>query len=125
MKLGYDVYRPLNDGTRYDLIIDIDGRLLRVQCKWGSRRGDVISIHCCRSRRTATGHLKRAYTAGEVDAFGIYCAELDRCYLLPIDGFSGQKQIRLRLAPARNNQREGIHWAEAYEFAARLGHPGP
>jgi hypothetical protein len=33
-ELGYDVYRPAIEGGRYDLIIDLEPRLLRVQCKW-------------------------------------------------------------------------------------------
>jgi hypothetical protein len=28
--------------------------------------------------------------------------------------------VQLRLAPARNNQRRGIHWTRDYEFAARI-----
>ena len=28
-----DVYKPLNEGTRYDLILDVEEGLTRVQCK--------------------------------------------------------------------------------------------
>jgi hypothetical protein len=34
MELGIGVFRPLAP-ERYDLIFDLDGRLLRIQCKWG------------------------------------------------------------------------------------------
>ncbi len=34
MKLGVDVYRPLAEGGRYDLILDVGSRFSRVQCKW-------------------------------------------------------------------------------------------
>jgi hypothetical protein len=36
-RLGIDVYRPVSDGGRYDLILDTGLRLLRTQCKWANR----------------------------------------------------------------------------------------
>ncbi len=37
--LGLSVAAPLTEHERYDLIIGIAGRLLRVQCKWGRMEG--------------------------------------------------------------------------------------
>jgi hypothetical protein len=37
---GADVYRPVVEGGRYDLIFGIADRLLRVQCKWAARYGE-------------------------------------------------------------------------------------
>jgi len=34
-KLGVDIYRPLVEGGRCDLVLDTGLALLRVQCKWG------------------------------------------------------------------------------------------
>ena len=124
VKLGFDVYRPINEGTRYDLIIDVEGRLLRVQCKWASRYDDVLIVRTYSCRRSADGLIKRGYTKDEIDAFGAYCADLDRCYLLPIDEFPDRTCIQLRLAPAKNNQRLRINWAEDFDFAAKLDRPG-
>ena len=41
IRLGIGVLRPLAD-MRYDLVLDTGTRLLRVQCKWANRQGDVI-----------------------------------------------------------------------------------
>jgi hypothetical protein len=65
--------------------------------------------------------VTRTYTPDEIDAIAAYCADLDRCYFLPIDLCAGRRFIHLRLTPALNNQRAGINWAEAFEFAATLG----
>jgi hypothetical protein len=43
-RLGVAAYFPLTDGGRYDLILDIEGRLYRVQCKFATRYGDVIIV---------------------------------------------------------------------------------
>jgi PD-(D/E)XK endonuclease len=109
---------------RYDLIFDVRPRLLRVQCKWGMHDGDVVVVRCCRNRRTRDGLIQRLYTSDEIDAFAVYCGELDECYFLPVDLVAGQKTIRLRLGPTKNNQSEGIRWARQYEFAATLSGRG-
>jgi hypothetical protein len=120
-KLGVDVYRPVAEGGRCDLIFDFQARLWRVQCKWASRYDDVIIVRCYSARRAREGLRRRLYTADEIDAFAAYCAEFDRCFFLPFELFRGKASIQLRLAPARNNQRLGINWADEYDFAAKLG----
>jgi hypothetical protein len=121
IKLGIDVYRPVAEGGRYDMIFATD-RLLRVQCKWASRRGTVLTISCQSARRCADGFIRRRYTAEEVDAIAAYCLELDRCFLLPIALVENRPSISLRLAPCRNNQRRRVNWADDFDFAATLGH---
>jgi hypothetical protein len=44
IKLHIGVLKRLSDGHRYDLVFDTGSRLLRVQCKWAVRRGDVILV---------------------------------------------------------------------------------
>jgi hypothetical protein len=78
------VLRPMTDGGRYDLAFDLGDRILRVQCKWASLRGDVLNIRCVTSRHTPHGYIKTTYSVAEVDAIGAYSADLDRCYLIPI-----------------------------------------
>jgi PD-(D/E)XK endonuclease len=122
LKLGIDVYRPLNEGSRFDMLFDLAGQLVRVQCKWASRCGQVIVARCYSARRNRDGLVRRLYTAEEVDAFAAYCEELDRCFFLPIERFEGKAEIRLRLSTARNIQRRRINWADDFDLAATLGH---
>ena len=117
-KLGIDVYRPLGEGSRYDLILDLGERLLRVQCKWAPRSGDVVLLRCRSCRRTREGLRSRGYTAQEIDAFAAYCPDLDTCYLVPIERAGSQGLVSLRVAEARNHQRGAIVWARDFEFAA-------
>jgi hypothetical protein len=119
-KLGVGVYKPMFEGGRYDLILDVGSTLLRVQCKWAPRRGDVVIVRCCSWRRAREGLRSRLYTADEVDVIAAYCQELDRSFLLSADRFSGRSALQLRLAPSRNNQTAGINWADDFDFDARL-----
>jgi PD-(D/E)XK endonuclease len=119
IELGVGVSRPIGD-ERYDLIFDLRPRLIRVQCKWAMRHGDVIVVRCYGNRRTAEGLRRSFYSADEIDAFAAYCRELQICYLLPIELFAGRTQVYLRLRPTRNNQRSLVNWANEYEFDATL-----
>src|SRR5687767_3720142 len=111
-KLGIEVYRPIAEGGRFDMIFLLDERLVRVQCKWAPLPGDVITVRTCSSRRAREGIRKRSYTAEEIDAYAAHCLALGRCYYLPIELFPNQREIRLRLAVTRNKQKRGVHWAE-------------
>ena len=120
IKLGVEVYRPMIEDGRYDLIFGFPRQLVRVQCKWAPLRGNVIVVRCYSSRRGREGLLKRRYEPGEVDAFAAYCPANDVCYFLPYELFAGRSDISLRLTPTRNNQSLGVNWAKDFEFAATL-----
>ena len=120
IRAGILVARPLIDGCRFDLIFGLpDGRLERVQCKWGRVRGDVIVVRTGTCRHSPTrGYVRTTYAADEVDALAVYCGELDRCYYVPAAIVVGKSDLHLRLGPARNNQRVGVTMAADYEFGA-------
>ena len=124
VKLGIDVYRPVGEGGRYDMIFEVDEHLIRVQCKWAPRHGDVVVLRCYSCRRNRAGLIRRKYMAGEIDAFAAYCPDTDSCYYLPFDLFSGRSQVLLRLGPCKNNQSLGVNWAKDYELAATIGSRG-
>jgi hypothetical protein len=124
-RLGIEVYRPVAEGGRFDLIFLLGDALARVRCKWAPRQGDVILVRCYSCRRAREGMRVRRYTADEIDVYAAYCAENDRCYYLTMARFGERRAVQLRLAPSRNKQQLGIHWAADYEFAATIGAAGP
>src|SRR5680860_1436131 len=106
------------EGGRYDLIFEVGSTLMRIQCKWARREGEVVVVRCYSCRRGRDGMIVRKYTAAEVDAIAAYCPQTDRCYLLPTSLFCSRRLVHLRIAPSRNNQRSGINWADAFGFEA-------
>jgi prevent-host-death family protein len=117
-RLGLSVLKPLTEHEPYDLVLGIAGRLLRVQCKWASRKDNVVAVSLARSRRGPDGFIRRNYSAAEVDAIGVYCPDLDQCFLIPIEDVDQRWAIQLRLAPTRNGQRAALHFADEYRLGA-------
>jgi prevent-host-death family protein len=120
VRLGIPVLRPQIEHGRYDLVFEIAGRLVRIQCKWGSRRGEVIRVHVSGNYLSPHGYVRSPYSADQIDAVAAYCDALDQCYLLPVELISDSHQIHLRLSPPKNGQRAGLHWAADYEFAGAV-----
>jgi len=120
IELGLTVLRPLCEGRRYDLVVDLEPRLLRVQCKLARRVDGVLYVCVKTNRCTPGGYVSTSYTADEIDAVGAYSPDLRSCFLIPIAEVAGRRAIHLRLDPARNNQAQGIKWARDYDFATVL-----
>jgi hypothetical protein len=80
----------------------------------------VIVARLYANRRGPGGLVRTFYGANEIDAFAVYCDDLDQCYLIDIAEVTPSHQLMLRLGPSRNNQQAGVRWARDYEFGARL-----
>lgn len=120
IQLGLTVLRPLCEGRRYDLIVDLEPRLLRVQCKLARRVGGALAVRLQTSRYTPRGYVFTSYTPDEIDAVGAYSFELNCAFLLPIDEVAERRATYLRLEPTKNNQAHGVRWAKDYELAVMI-----
>jgi PD-(D/E)XK endonuclease len=120
IRLGLVVLRPLCEGSRYDLVIDVGGRLVRVQCKWASTHGSVLGVRCITSRHTPRGYLRSTYSADEIDAVAAYAPDTCACYLIPIAEIDGHTTVSLRLGPTANNQALNVRWAQDYDLETSL-----
>lgn len=114
LELGYTVLRPLGDNARYDLVVEQNGSFSRVQCKtarWGDAEHASLVFSAC----STNWHLrdgKRGYH-GDAELFGVYFPPLHAVYLVPVRE-CGHTEVRLRLAPARNNQTDRVKLAASY-----------
>jgi PD-(D/E)XK endonuclease len=110
------IYLPFGENTRCDLIAEIDGRLVKVQCKTGR----VVSGSVTFPTVSSYAHhpnpklVKRDYV-GDVDAFAVYCRETTGVYLVPIEEVP-RRQCWLRVDPARNKQTKRTRPAADYEI---------
>jgi PD-(D/E)XK endonuclease len=125
VQLGVEVFKPLSEHSRCDLVFGIAGRLYRVQCKSARLSGDVLQVNLVSSWHTPQGYVRNKYTAAEVDLIAAHCHELGRNYLIPFDRVEeGKTGIYLRLAPPRNGQKAAVHFAAQYELAGAVAQLG-
>jgi hypothetical protein len=118
ISLGIPVLKPVVDGLRYDLVLDLGTRLVRTQCKWANRKNDVVVVRARTCRHTPRGYVWTTYSAAEIDGIAAWCPDTAECYFIPIADVDGQGHLHLRLAPARNNQELLVHWAAKYRLGA-------
>ena len=118
VRLGFAVLVPAFGAPRCDMVLEREGRLIRVQCKSAARRDEVVAVRAVTCRRTADGYERSTYTADEVDLIAAYSHELKRCFAIPITEFGESGTLYLRLSPPRNGQMAGLHFADDYDFGA-------
>jgi hypothetical protein len=109
---GYRLLIPYGDNARYDVVIeDKSGELSRVQIKTGRFEHGAIEFNCYSSHSHRGGTSTRVY-GGEIEFFGVYCPQLDRCYLVPASEFNTHGNLRVE--PPRNGQLRRVRWAAKY-----------
>ena len=85
-KLGCLVSIPNYYHSRYDMIIDVDNSLYKIQVKTAtlieSKKGILINT-CSHGRNQQIGNYKKTYSPKEVDFFATFYK--NQCYLIPIN----------------------------------------
>ena len=114
IRAGKRLLKPLSAGCRYDLAIDDgDGRITRLQCKSGVLRSGRVTFRTSSMTATSPGRPYR----GDVDAFGVFCAETNDSYLVPMSAIGAcGTMASLRVVPSRNGQRRGVRHASDYRI---------
>lgn len=114
--LGYSISIPFGNADKYDLILDIDNKLYKIQIKHSSEyvdsNGEIeyIKFNCTWQSHNITGYNRNKYQKNEVDFFATFYN--GQCYLVPVSECSMQKILRIK--PPKNNQRKGINFLEDY-----------
>jgi hypothetical protein len=120
---GYRIAIPYGEDSDYDLIVERDGQLERVQVKCRRSDGRIVQANCY-SNSLTNGKVirKKRYTARTIDWLAVYDATTRRCFYIPASELGeGRSSISLRLVPAANNQVIGTRSAEDYEdFPPRI-----
>jgi hypothetical protein len=114
---GYEVAIPFGEESSYDLVVDRDGRLERVQVKYANRGNrSAIDVQCY-SMTIVDGKVRSRtpYTEKSIDWLAVYDAVTDQCFYIPAHELGeGRAGFTLRFAPAGNCQRAGIRFADRY-----------
>jgi hypothetical protein len=111
-RAGYLISFPIGENSRYDMIIDKDGKLSRVQVKTGRIRNGAILFNTYSSHYHRKGGACKSYT-DQIDFFGVCCHELKSVYLIPIAD-TAPRSGSLRVRPTKNGQHSQVRRAQPY-----------
>jgi len=105
------VLQPFGDNQRYDLVVDLDGVFVRVQCKTARLVNGALTFATCSSQ----AHRQRGHQTyrGEAEYFGVYSPDLDRVFMVPVEG-TGERSSWLRLEAPRNGQQAKVRYADQF-----------
>lgn len=105
IELGIPVCLPFGDNQRYDMVIDVNGELKKIQVKYSSQTENAGSVIF--KIVSSTNHTTNKHCDGyenDIDAFLLYNAINDEIYYLPIEVVAGRTTITLRMEPTKNGQ---------------------
>ncbi len=116
-ELGYPISIPFGDSEKYDLILDVNNNLYRVQVKHGTMEfnengePDVLIIKTrWQSGYTKTSSYKNhKYTKFDCDFIGTFYD--GKVYLIPIEECSLEKRLRFSLPKVK---QPTINYAKDY-----------
>ena len=108
---GETILMPYSDAERYDLALDRNGTLYRIQCKTGRLRAGAVIFNTCSGTRRSD---RRDYT-GQIEAFGVFCEDLGVSFLVPVENVKAKTACWLRVDPAKHHgRRKHVHDANQY-----------
>lgn len=106
------VLRPAGDRLPYDLAVDREGQLIRIQVKSAWRRKQVWIVDVRRTRTNRRRMVRAPYNVGDFDIAAIYLHETGEFVLLPVDVFCSYKsEITIDTQPESRLRRYFEDWA--------------
>lgn len=114
---GYSVSIPFGDNDPYDLIVDDDGDLYRVQCKTGWHTDARTIRFNTHSQTTRDGEYHESTYNEVIDAFAIRVPDQETIYWVDIEDAAEKKMV---LRYEAEIDHPSINWAREYEFRGEL-----
>lgn len=115
VELGVPVCLPFGDNERYDMIIERNGKLEKIQIKYSSQQeseGSILFKTASSTNHTTNKHYSTY--ENDIDAFLLYNALTDEVYYLPMEVVENKKTLTLRMQPSKNGQTKNCLFTTDY-----------
>jgi hypothetical protein len=119
LKRGWGVLKPVGDRLPYDLVFDIEGRLVKVQvkCAWFDEPSQnyVVDNRRCKTNRRVM--IRDVYQPTDFDFALVYLPDLDLFYVFPVEVFIGYgSEIHMVEADKRQRKPESAKYRDAWNL---------
>ena len=104
---GWGVLKPVGDRLAYDLVLDIHGRLVRIQVKsaWLDKASGNYITDIRRTKTNRRVMLRQLYRPEDFDFAVIYLQQLQVFYIFPVSIFTSYKS-GIQIVESRKRQRK-------------------
>lgn len=111
-KRGFYCSIPFSGSCRYDVVVDINNQLYRIQCKCSSyiEEEGILSMSGTRQTINTTKTIKYKYSKEEIDYF--YTSWENYSFLIPVEEVSTNKYLRIK--KPKNGIQESMSLASDY-----------
>ena len=118
-ELGIRSLTPTDEASKYDVVADLNGKFIRIQCKTSTWAKDTAIPNsafyistCCQTTNTKKT-IRHKYSKDDIDYFYTYFQ--GQGYLVSIEEATGSS-FRWRYEYPSSNQKSGIHIADEYKI---------
>ena len=113
--IGVRTLTPTDEASKYDVVADLDGKFIRIQCKTSTWALDTNEpntafyiVTCCQTTKTQKT-IRHHYSKSDIDYFYTYFR--GQGYLVSIEEATGST-FRWRYEYPSNNQKAGVEDGE-------------
>ena len=128
LRRGFRVLKPVGDRLPYDLALDVDGKLIRLQVKsaWYESSKRLYTVDARRTKTNRRRMVRDRYGRKDFDFAILYLADQRVCYVMPVEVFTSYASgISLVEASKRQRQPRSAGYRERWDllssWAARIG----
>ncbi len=104
LKLGVPVSKTIGDNQPYDIIIDLKGKLYKVQIRAGWKQNNTLKVSFQSSRMNTKVDYKIT-NKDKVDLYVTYCFENEKCYVIDVNKIKNINSVCLQLNDECKNGR--------------------
>jgi hypothetical protein len=125
LKKGFKVLKPVGDRLSYDLALDLEGKLLRIQVKsaWFNSRKKSYDVDVRRTKTNRRRMLRSRYTERDFDFAIFYIDSLHVFYVMPISVFSSYgSTITLIETEKRQRKPKSMQYRQRWDLLSDRAH---
>lgn len=111
LEQGHSVSVPIGDNAPYDLIADINGKLVKIQVKARTQTNGRVEVQMESRMR----NFRYAYTPEHWDILAVYNVTTNELAFLNWSDIDGRKGIILRSEAPKNNQSKGVSFFKDFK----------
>ena len=120
LKKGFKVLKPVGDRLPYDLAVEINGKLIKLQIKSAWTRNDVYIVDSRRIKTNRHLMLRQRYSAKDFDFALLYIEELDIFFVMPVNVFNSYKsEITLMVGKERQRDIKSSKYLENWDLLSK------